>query len=541
MTIDYVKLFPYDSVRKEQEDAIKFCIDQYVKEGKRFVIVEAGTGCGKSAIGLTVGRYINDFDSNPDENYSDGTYFVTTQKILQAQYAKDFGGSKGKMVSLQSSSNYRCGFNKKLSCQESQRALACNNDKNSAHFKACSFNCVYKKKKKEFLESTESVTNFPYFLTEAAYSGKVVPRKFMVVDEAHNVETVLSSFVEVIVSQRFCTSIVKEKWPERKTQQFVYKWIKDEYFPAVQIKLQYFEEQIESMGMSGRLKEFETLHRQFEMLSGHVEKLSTFLKGYDKDNWILEVVEGEGRSKEKFVFRPIDVAPFAEQFINRLGKRVLFMSATILDKHTFCNSLGLNPKDVGFVSIPTPFPVEHRPIVFSGVGSMSVAEINKTLPRMAKAVQQILNEHKGEKGIIHCHTYKIAQYLKQNVKSKRLLIHNSDNRDAVLEKHMRSLDDTVLLSPSMAEGVDLKGDASKFQIICKIPYPYLGDKIVKKRMHKFADWYPLQVAKTIVQSVGRSIRSADDQAVTYILDNDWQRFYRKHNRMFPKSFKDSLV
>ena len=30
----------------------------------------------------------------------------------------------------------------------------------------------------------------------------------------------------------------------------------------------------------------------------------------------------------------------------------------------------------------------------------------------------------------------------------------------------------------MAEGVDLKGDSSRFQIICKIPYPYLGDKLV---------------------------------------------------------------
>ena len=34
----------------------------------------------------------------------------------------------------------------------------------------------------------------------------------------------------------------------------------------------------------------------------------------------------------------------------------------------------------------------------------------------------------------------------------------------------------------MQEGVDLKGDCSRFQVICKIPYPYLGDKWVKARM-----------------------------------------------------------
>lgn len=538
MSFNYTNFFPYKSIRNEQKSAIDYCLDQFINQGKRFVVVEAGTGCGKSAIGLTVGRFINHHYSNADENYTDGTYFVTTQKILQDQYAKDFGGS---MCSLKSSSNYRCTFSKSLSCQESQRALAANPDKKSAHFKACTFNCVYKKTKKTFLESQESVTNFPYFLTEAAYSGKIVPRKFMVVDEAHNIEDELSKFVEVIVSQRFCESAIKEKWPRQKTQQFVYKWIRDTYFPAVQIKLTYFEQQLESMGLSSRLKELESLQRQYEILSGHVEKISTFLKGYDKDNWIVEVVEAEGRGKEKFVFRPIDVAPFAEQFINRLGEKVLFMSATILDKATFCSSLGLKPSEVGFISIPTPFPVENRPIIFSGVGSMSAKFIGGTLPQMAKTVRQILNEHKNEKGIIHCHTYKVANYLKNNIKSNRLLVHDSSNRDAVLEKHKLSRDPTVLLSPSMAEGVDLKGDASRFQILCKVPYPYLGDKIVKKRMHKFADWYPLQVAKTVVQSVGRSIRNSDDRAITYILDSDWERFYRKHSKMFPKSFKDSLV
>ena len=153
---------------------------------------------------------------------------------------------------------------------------------------------------------------------------------------------------------------------------------------------------------------------------------------------------------------------------------------------------------------------------------MSAKFINGTLPQMAKAVRQILNEHKNVKGIIHCHTYKVANYLKKHVRSKRLLVHDSSNRDAVLEKHKLSRDATVLLSPSMAEGVDLKGDASRFQIICKVPYPYLGDKIVKKRMYKFPDWYPLQVAKTVVQSVGRSIRNSEDQAVTYTLDRDWE-------------------
>ena len=162
------------------------------------------------------------------------------------------------------------------------------------------------------------------------------------------------------------------------------------------------------------------------------------------------------------------------------------------------------------------------------------------LPKLAKAVEAILENHKGQKGIIHCHTFKIAKYLKQNVKSSRLLIHTSENREATLQKHLKSKKATVLLSPSMTEGIDLYDDLSRFQIVCKIPYPFLGDKLVRKRMNKWRWWYPLQTAKSIVQAVGRSIRNHEDHAVTYILDGDWDRFWSKNRNMFPSDFKNCM-
>ena len=110
----------------------------------------------------------------------------------------------------------------------------------------------------------------------------------------------------------------------------------------------------------------------------------------------------------------------------------------------------------------------------------------------------------------------------------------------MLKKHISSKESTVLLSPSMAEGVDLKGDLSRFQVICKVPYPFLGDKLVKKRMNKWKSWYPLQTAKSVVQSVGRSVRSKDDFAVSYILDSDFDRFYNRNRSLFPEDFKKCI-
>ena len=92
----------------------------------------------------------------------------------------------------------------------------------------------------------------------------------------------------------------------------------------------------------------------------------------------------------------------------------------------------------------------------------------------------------------------------------------------------------------MTEGIDLRDDLSRFQVICKIPYPYLGDKLIRKKMNKWKWWYPLQTAKTIIQAIGRSVRSKDDYATTYILDEDWDRFYRMNRRLFPEDFHETV-
>ena len=536
MSYDIKKYFPYAQIREQQSLAILYAIQNFTKNDKRFVIIEAGTGVGKSAIGLTVSKYMHD-NYHGSSDFGNGTWYLTTQKILQDQYIKDFGQSQ-KMRSVKSAKNHACNSSG-TNCKEGQMMLR-NSDKKDNQWRKCVFECPYKKEKKDFLESWDSVANFAYFLTETNSSGKIKPRKLLVIDEAHNIENELSRFIEITVSERFAKHNLKLKFPRNVTQFQAVRWIREEYLPAVTLKLQHVETQIEKLGLKAKLNDLKAIAQMYDMLSSHVDKLVNFLRNYSKDNWVMDLVKGEGRSMRKFSFRPIDVSPWSEEYLFRTGEKVLMLSATILNKEAFCQNLGIKEEDCAFLSIPSPFPVENRPIMFFPAGKMGAKDIDRTLPQLANMVTAILEEHKGQKGIIHCHSYKIAKYLKDNVKNKRFLIHNSENRDEILQKHIDSKKDTVLLSPSMAEGVDLKGDLSKFQIICKVPFPYLGDAIVKKRMNKRETWYPLQTAKTIVQSVGRSIRSSDDQAVTYILDQGFQYFYNKNKHFFPKDFKQCI-
>ena len=520
-------------MRPGQEESIISIIKAFEK-GKKYFILEAGTGVGKSAVAVTVSRYIESHYPS-DEDYQNGCNILTTQKLLQEQYKHDYP----EIISLKSSANYRCLFHRHQNCNESRKMLQ-TTEKNTPFFKRCAISCVYKKEKEKFINEPTGVTNFSYFLTETRYSGKIPKKTLLVIDEAHNAPDALSKFIEVTFSDKFAKSFVGINLPKKITPGMFVKWIKNEYYPVLEKKVKSFNQGLEKFSsVKDRVRsgEFSKIARQLEILSGHEQKVMTFIALYDKENWIMSEIPAEEKSGRKVQFKPIDVAPYAKDYLLKMGRFVLMLSATIVDIEKFAKICGVgNKEDYDSLSMPCPFPVENRPIIYSGIGRMSAKEIDESLPRLVQAVRTILNEHKREKGIIHCHSYKIAWYLKKNIKNSRLLIHDSTNRNEVLQRHIRSNRPTVLLSPSMTEGIDLKDDLSRFQILCKVPFPYLGDKLVRKKMNKWSWWYDLQTAKTIIQSVGRSVRSEKDSAVTYILDSSWERFFQKNKNLFGPEF-----
>jgi len=527
---DWKSFFPYSTIRPGQKEAIDQILDAF-EGGKRKFVLDAGTGVGKSAIAVTVARYLNHHEKSC-EDFKKGCNILTTQKLLQEQYHRDYP----EINSLKSSANYSCGFHKKISCNDSRKLLQ-QEQKGTPFWRKCTTSCVYKAAKEKYIADPLGVTNFSYFLTETRYSGKIPKKTLLVIDEAHNAPDELSKFIEVTFSDRFAKSFVGVKLPDRITPAMFVKWISTDYYPALEKKIKSFKSGLNKFkSIKSRMEggEFSKISRQLEILTGHEKKVLTFLTLYDKNNWLMSEIPAEERSGRKVEFKPIDVAPYAEDYLLKMGKFVLMMSATIVDSNRFGELCGLS--DFGSLIIPCPFPLSNRPIIYSGIGKMSAREIDATLPKLAVAVEAILKEHKNDKGIIHCRSYKIAWYLKRALRNNRLLIHDSSNRDDVLQKHIKSKKPTVLLTPSMTEGVDLKEDLSRFQILCKVPFPYLGDKLTRKKMNKWDWWYDLQTAKAVIQSTGRSVRSETDTAVTYILDSSWERFFDKNQSLFGPEF-----
>ena len=534
---DWRPYFPFPSARQEQVKAIEAILDAF-ESGKRFFVLEAGTGVGKSAIAVTVSRYITAHVAR-DPDFERGATVLTTQKLLQDQYEKDFQQSA--MCSLKSSSNYSCKHHKKNTCSESKSLLA-NEPKGTKFWNTCVLNCTYKQQKELFINGTLGVTNFAYFLHETKYVKKLPRKQLLVIDEAHNLPEELSKFIEVTFSEKFAKEFLDKQIPADLTQRKFVDWVEKDYYPVLAAKKKSFEDGMKKYAdLAEKIQngELAKLARKMEQLATHESKVKAFLEIWDPDNWLMEDFPAEEKTSRKVQFKPIDVSPYAHDHVHRFGQFVLLMSATILDAQGFKMLSGVTDSCESLL-MPSPFPSENHPIIYAGVGSMGNNDIESTLPKLAEAVRAILVEHKGEKGIIHCNSFKIAWYLKKNIKTSRLLIHDSFDREQVLSTHMNSKEPTVLLSPSMTEGVDLKDDLSRFQIICKVPFPYLGDKLIRKKMNKWDWWYDLQTAKTLIQAVGRSVRNENDKAVTYILDTIWERFYKKNSSLFPENFKKSV-
>ena len=126
---------------------------------------------------------------------------------------------------------------------------------------------------------------------------------------------------------------------------------------------------------------------------------------------------------------------------------------------------------------------------------------------------------------------------------RRLLKTDPDvDRDDIITKHIDSAEPTVLISPSLHLGLDLKDDLSRFAIIVKMPYANLGDRWINARYNSpnGKKWYSWLSALHLVQAYGRSVRSETDWAHTYVLDSEFRRFVNMNRIILPGWFLEGI-
>lgn len=528
--------FPYEKMREQQKNILRKIDKNW---DKRFIILEAPPGVGKSGIAMTLLSSVKN------------GFLITSTKQLQDQYIRDFSNNyKYDIESIKGRQNYKCEENRKLTCDIGE-CLG-----NRPLLKKClnTGNCPYYNQKEKAIHSDIALTSYQYFFRFADYEPKAKSwqiRDMILFDEAHLLEQQIINWasIELIPSKLNAElNIFKNVDMDKLVEIFDLptengydenkKWIFSIFNCIMSAREDILKEIKESVSLNEELPSEDDMMEQ--ILSNHTEynkidqlfkKFNLFFKNNHKD-WIIEVIDG-GLS-----LTPLNVKGIFNTFIKRWGeKKIVFMSATILDASAFCEEFGIDKEDALMIRAESTFDSQKSPIIYKPVCKMNYNKIEENLPNIANAVEEIINKHKGEKGIIHSTNYRITKYLYENIKTNRFIIKtdNITNEDMIYI-HEKSTKDTILLSPSLTTGADLKDDLGRFSIIIKLPWSSLNDSRVKAKMKNNEDWYPLEMFKTFIQSCGRTTRSENDWSKTYILDAGFSYWLLKYRKWFTPQF-----
>jgi ATP-dependent DNA helicase DinG len=564
-----INYFPLKKIRNNQGKVLDE-IEEAIKCNKKYIFLEAPTGFGKSPIAITLASYLG------------SSHICTSTKDLQNQYSKDFNfikEGKGKRNfpcilkenegvhetceygPCQKQEDFDCLYKTRLSDYKINRLGTKFEHIDIGQFEKLKYikknnqqirfenlewePCRYFHQKWISTKASHAIYNYKYFLSDLYFSNIISKRELLVFDEVHNIESEVSNFKSFIINSENITRLFpKLQLPNRKEEE-IETWI--EFCEYYKETLLDFMEEAELAIQNNSLKEPFTEKNLIDCINRekNLDYVLTDMKT-NKNNWLVTNIDRKSKDLiRRITLTPLDISYYFKEILD-VSNYGLFMSATILNKEYLCKITGLSQDEIKFIRVKhSDFPKENRPIHLMNIAWLNSRNILDNLPIIAKTVNNIMSIHKNEKGIIHTTSYFQLEYIKNNLNKENLerLIESGPNTDRIetLQRHSQSTRPTVLISPSFYQGLDLKDDLSRFQIITKIPYPDLSDKKVAALRKKDMNWYLWNTIVRLTQTYGRSIRSQEDHASTYILDSNINYLLRNVNDMFPSWFTEAII
>ena len=544
--------FPSNIQARDSQKAILDAVQQKLKSGYRKIILSAPTGTGKSAVAMTLAKsYENSF-------------VVTSSKNLQDQYINDFE----MLVPVKGKSNFPCfksmeqkgidlqeydvAMHQGLSCEKGEceeitkegKRQNCKFKPRIQAFEEKTFQeiiCPYYEQKYSALLADHSVWNYHSYFQTVKYSrgiyGEYLNRNISIFDEAHSIEDQIIQFVGIeIIKKHIDECEIRIESYDLSDIKMIIQLIRD--------IAEFYARKVKEIRESRAYRENPNYNR-IRKLDDNYERFARVRSEISSDlgNFIINEPEYKKEEFKSIIIKPLDVSKYVKEFF--ITPFQIFMSATI-NRDSFCQNMGFAPEEIAFVDTPrSPFPLENRKVEFLNTARLSYKSPIVDENRIWLKIDEILFKHKNQRGLIltssRVRCENIVKNLSLKNKSRLRICHarNPDGKtqDEVIKEHANSKDG-VLISSSLWQGVDLKDNLSRFQIIAKSPYPNYTEKWVESKMERYPLWYPSQTITKILQGFGRSIRSKHDWAITYVLDSAVEPLLNNSKNLVPRSYYD---
>ena len=528
-----------DKIPRPQQIELLDFTKKSILSNKKYIMIDAPVGSGKSIYAV---MFMDWFKKEYDRTAQFD--ILTNSKILQEQYTNEFDF----MQSLWGKNSYHC---EKYDTDCGIGMEWCNIQNTQCD------ECPYQLAKARFEMSDVALTNYHLFLTYMVYMPMAWKRSsnVLIIDESHQFEEILADFISTKINKSIlkrngfndeeiikALNVFGNDSLNLTDIQFI-TIIKEDFLPIVKSVMNRLLSEANERNLQSA--------KYLQSLKNNFLKWDLLYEEYNKmsNNWIVEIEKIEKRNNDgiitdqyiEYSAQPVWSYPYLMEKVWNRYDYIIFMSGTILDKNLFSKINGIDNNLADYISIPSIFPVENRPIYyFYNTGKQSYKTKHIVWPKQKIILEKILKKHKNSKGIIHTGNYEIQGWIQNQLNDHRLLCHNSENRSDTLQQHFNTNNPTVLVSPSMITGLDLNDDLSRHQTIIKIPYPNLGSKKIKKRLDTIPEWYTWKTVCDIIQGYGRSIRSKDDKASTYIIDSCFSDVLKWGNKYMLQWVKDAI-
>lgn len=532
-----IKNFPSSfKPKKAQTKLIKEIEEAFSR--KKYVIVSAPTGTGKSFLSATLANssdsptnsfkeYVTSYEAyaqndsggylKEDEILSEppfGAFVLTITKALQDQYNTLFDDCslfKGK-------SNYACNIDKQSDVEIAPCLTA-----PKLKEECCKKNfCSYYNARNDAIINKFTALNYKIFFTIPDHLKR---KNYIVCDEASELEN------EIVKNYTLSIDFDKVKRYDIP----IFKLDTDDFYKAIkwaeasESKISNYLEELKNNfnEKKGAITEREKF--QYLYVRNLLNSFSNILKYKNEASWIID------RQKNVVNFIPLKADSLSQNIFDHADK-ILLMSATIVDHSKFAKSLGID--DYEYIEAESSFEAAKSPIYISTKHKLNYNNLQEKIPLISNQIKEICKVHKNVKGIIHTHTMYIAEQLKKHIgNDDRFLFRESNStNDMLLSEHSESEKPTVIVSPSLTYGVDLKDDLGRFCIVVKLPYLPLSDKRIKRIFEQDKVWYTNSMLNGLVQMCGRCTRSENDFSNTYILDGNIEQIILMNRNKLPKYF-----
>lgn len=501
------KFFPSKTYKEPRDYQIETISQIYnaIEKGYKYIVLEAVSGYGKSLIAATLARIYSE----------EKTYILTTTNQLLTPYTELF--NEYDFFKLQARYNF--------DCKKQGGRCSINACQDNCKYKS-NFTCEYLDQLKRGLDSDTIICTYDYFFRNAFYHyDELEHRKLLICDEGHNIDYKISSGVSLEIYENRLYNLGLNTKKERR-----YLKLSENHYNFILKMKGYYEEAMKRNSL--RRGTYKALTRR--NYKRDIINMKKFLQYFERHDGNLSFEYKVNETYDNsFNFAPVKVNKFVPEVISNYADVCIFMSSSFFDLENFAYDLGLDESEVFKITVPNIFDLSNNPITIYDDLEMDYENlIDGNKEKAIPIIKDILEKHKNDKGIIHTFSNECAEFLKNNLNERRCMVSYGGDREGKLEEFKRSNDNSVLISPSMDEGVDLNDEDCKFQIIFKLPYPPykvdFNDK--RKALEDGKEWYRYKMLTRLIQAYGRGIRSENDSCKTYILDsrlwkvilNDWE-------------------